>query len=162
IPMRGLRNRRISVIAAAHQNPFVPRAIVNLSPTGLTVVSLPIYDDHQPIAVLLLFATGNRTFPDMQLQTLSQALRVCARGLSDRDAVVAQARTTPRDVSSLAEAIAELAGETAGAAPAAGPRVEGAARAVTVEAPVDERVPQLEATLGQVREELERSALALR
>jgi chromosome segregation ATPase/CheY-like chemotaxis protein len=81
IPLRGLHNRRISVIAAAQQNPFVPRALTTLAPRGLTIASVPILYELQPVGVLLLFAAGNRNFPDSQLQMLSQALRVCARGL---------------------------------------------------------------------------------
>ena len=36
LPLRGLHNRRISVIAAAQENPFVPRALVKISPRALT------------------------------------------------------------------------------------------------------------------------------
>ena len=158
IPLRGLRNRRISVISAAHQNPFVPRGLVNLSPTGLSIASMPIYDEREPIGVLLLMATGSRAFPDAQLQVLSQALRVCARGLRDHDTPAARAGAAARDTATIAAAIAELAGETPGATAV---EVTGAPRPV-IEAPPDERIQRLEEQLAQVREELERSALKLR
>jgi len=100
IPLRGLRNRRISVIEAAHQNPFVPRALLSLSAGGLSIASLPIYYDHEPAGVLLLFAAGSRAFPDTQLQTLSQALRVCARGLREPEGSSPRAaRTTAEGIS---------------------------------------------------------------
>ncbi len=85
IPLRGLQNRRISVIEAAHQNPFVPRALTKSWPGGLCIVSLPVYYDYEPVGVVLLFAARARAFPDTQLQTLSQALRVCGRGLRERE-----------------------------------------------------------------------------
>jgi hypothetical protein len=83
IPLRGLHNRRISVIEAAHQNPFVPKPLVDLSPSALCIASVPLYYDYEPVGVVLLVAAGSRAFPDTHLQTLSQALRVCARGLRD-------------------------------------------------------------------------------
>lgn len=159
IPLRGLRNRRISVITAAHQNPFVPRALVNVSVRGLSIASLPIYSDQEPTGVLLLFATGNRAFPDAQLQTLSQALRVCARGLRDQDSTAARPGAAARDTAAIAAAIAELAGETAPGGPVPDATV---VPPPVAEQPADERVQRLEQTLAQVREELERTAVKLR
>jgi chromosome segregation ATPase len=159
IPLRGLRNRRISVISAAHQNPFVPRALVTVSLGGLSIASLPIYNDQEPTGVVLLFATGNRTFPDGQLQALSQALRVCARGLRDQDSTATRPGAAARDTAAIAAAIAELAGETAPGAPAAGATV---APPPIAEPPADERAQRLEQALAQVREELERTAAKLR
>jgi chromosome segregation ATPase len=86
IPLRGLRNRRISVIAGAHKNPFVPKPLANVASRGLSIASLPIYSDHEPLGILLVFAAGNHSFADSQLQTLSQALRVCAPGVRAADA----------------------------------------------------------------------------
>ncbi|MBI3786456.1 MAG: hypothetical protein HY270_23960, partial [Deltaproteobacteria bacterium] len=85
IPLRGLRNRRISVIAGAHQNPFVPKPLTNVSPRALSIASLPIYNDHEPAGMLLIFSAGTRSFTDAQLQTLSQALRVCAPGIREEE-----------------------------------------------------------------------------
>ena len=170
IPMRGLRNRRISVIAAAHQNPFVPRALINLSSGGLSIASLPVYYDHEPTGVLLLFATGNRAFSDVLLQTLSQALRVCARGLRDQDSAPLRAGAAARDTETIAAAIAELSGQGATAqgvtaADATAPSlqlVDGAGARVAIDQPPDERIQRLEDKIAQAHEELERTAGKLR
>lgn len=77
IPNRCLRNRRISLIAHAHRNPFVPRSLAELSRRGLTVVAVPVLENDQPAGVVLLFAGGARAFADQDLYTLSQALLVC-------------------------------------------------------------------------------------
>ncbi|MGD0946628.1 MAG: hypothetical protein ABSA52_04285 [Candidatus Binatia bacterium] len=110
IPLRGLQNRRISVIEAAHHNPFVPRALRQLCPTGLCIVSLPVYYDYDPVGVVLLFAARSRAFADGQVQTLSQALRVCGRGLRERESPIARISTaTVAPAVSPAEAAAEAA-----------------------------------------------------
>src|SRR5579862_1179214 len=142
IPLRGLRNRRISVIAAAHQNPFVPRGLVAMSPGGVAIACMPIYNDAEPIGVLLLLATGHRAFPDAQLQLVSQALRVCARALRDHDSAVPRADVAARDTANIAAAIAELSGEAPPETPA--DRVSAAAPTVD-QAAFDERVQRLEA-----------------
>ena len=159
IPLRGLRNRRISVIAAAHQNPFVPRGLVAMSSGGLSIASLPIYNEAEPTGVLLLLAVGSRAFPDAQLQLVSQALRVCARALRDHTSAVPRAEATARDTANIAAAIAELAGELPSAAPA-----DGALAAVPSvdQPPSDERVQRLEALLALAREDLERAHITSR
>jgi hypothetical protein len=93
IPLRGLQNRRISVIEAAHQNPFVPRGLTSFCSTGLCIASLPVYYDYDAVGVVLLFAARSRAFSDAQLQTLSQALRVCGRGLRERESLIARIQT---------------------------------------------------------------------
>jgi hypothetical protein len=115
IPLRGLQNRRISVIEAAHQNPFVPRALTNFCPTGLCIVSLPVYYDYDAVGVVLLFAARSRAFPDAQLQTLSQALRVCGRGLRERESLIARIQTAAAEP---AVSPIEPAGEAAQETPA--------------------------------------------
>jgi len=85
IPLHGLRNRRISVVEAAHQNPLIPQSLRSLGTEGLCVVSLPLYYDTAPVGAVVLFAARSRAFSDAQLQTLSQALRVCGRGLRERE-----------------------------------------------------------------------------
>jgi len=117
IPLRGLQNRRISVIEAAHHNPFVPRALTQFCPTGLCIVSLPVYYDYDPVGVVLLFAARSRAFPDGQLQTLSQALRVCGRGLRERESPLARISTatvapavSPADTAHLEEPTLRLLG----------------------------------------------------
>jgi len=110
IPLRGLQNRRISVIEAAHQNPFVPRGLSSFCPQGLCIVSLPVYYDYEAVGVVLLFAARSRAFPDAQLQTLSQALRVCGRGLRGRESLIARAKTAAAEPAvSPAEPAAEAA-----------------------------------------------------
>ncbi|MBP1684963.1 MAG: Signal transduction histidine kinase [Deltaproteobacteria bacterium] len=88
IPVRGLKSRRISVVEAAHQNPLIPETLRSLGAEGaLCVVSLPLYYDAVPVGAVVLFVGRNRAFSDAQLQTLSQALRVCGRGLREPAAV---------------------------------------------------------------------------
>ncbi len=116
IPMRALRNRRIAVVEAAHQNPFVPPSLAEISPTGLCIASVPLYYDYEPVGVVLLFAASGRAFPDAHLQTLSQALRVCARGLRDTSGPARGPRPEPRAES--ADAGARAVVEAAAAAEA--------------------------------------------
>jgi chromosome segregation ATPase len=112
IPLRGLRNRRISVIAAAHQNPFVPQALAKLFSTGgLAIASLPIYRDYEPAGVLLLFASSSRAFTDTLLHTLSQALRVCASGIGELDTRSTPALGPRGEEDSVDAAIAKLIDE---------------------------------------------------
>ena len=113
VPLNGLRNRRISVIAAAQRNPFVPRAIANISPRGLTIASLPIFHELQPVGVLILVAEGQRPIPDVLLQTLSQALRVCARGLQLVEAPTEIRPVMPAEPQAVEEVIARLVREGA-------------------------------------------------
>ncbi len=181
IPLRGLRNRRISVIAAAHQNPFVPRAFAQASPGGLAIASLPIYREYGPAGVLLLFASGSRAFPDALLHTLSQALRVCARGLAEPDGQPGPLPSRGGEEESVDAAIAKLIDEQGAtdslAAPATSRRDDrGAApqlHLVEPQAARSDATPQLvedmiahvqrvEARLTQTLEELERNAQAVR
>ncbi len=89
IPLRCLRNRRINVIESAHENPFVPRPLIAISPRRLTIAALPFYQSSTPIGVLVLFSPTQRGFADGLLHTLSQALRVCALALSELPAASA-------------------------------------------------------------------------
>jgi DNA-binding response OmpR family regulator len=150
IPLRGLQNRRISVIEAAHQNPFVPRALTQFCPAALCIVSLPVYYDYEPVGVVLLFAARSRAFPDGQLQTLSQALRVCGRGLRERESPIARIST----------AAAAPAVSPAGATPEAAHREEPTLRLLgggQVEA-IQERQPEAAVTEAQrVQQELARA-----
>ena len=155
IPMRGLRNRRISVVEAAHQNPFVPPSLVQISPSGLCIASVPLYYDYEPVGVVLLFSAGSRAFPDTHLQTLSQALRVCARGLRDTSGpAVRPPPVEPRDES--ADAAAR---EAAGAEPA---KTAAPAAATEQAAEIVARVQRLEEELQRAREEAEHSTQAAR
>jgi hypothetical protein len=114
IPLRVVQNRRISVIEAAHHNPFVPRGLTSFCPTGLCIASLPVYYDYDAVGVVLLFAARSRAFPDAQLQTLGQALRVCGRGLRERESLVARLQTAAAEP---AISPAEPAGAAAEVAP---------------------------------------------
>src|ERR1700687_3610012 len=168
MPLRGLRNRRISVISAAHQNPFVPRALVSLSSSGLSIASLPIYSDYEPAGVLLLFAANKSAFPDLQLQTLSQALRVCARGLREDDGPAAHGgRGRPEDAQA---GIAKLISEGAIIDPAEAAAAENKSPDLhTAEGQTGEpspalvaRVQELEGQLAKVQQELDRSTQTVR
>lgn len=83
IPIRGLRNRRISVIEAAHRNPFVPEPIKAISPDDLVIACIPVYHENLPTAVVLLFNTSERQPSDDDLHALATMLRVGARGLRE-------------------------------------------------------------------------------
>ena len=83
IPLRGIQNRRISVIESAHQNPFVPRPLIELSPRRLTIATLPFFHGYNPSGVLVLFANKARGFSDLQLQAAGQALKVCALAFAE-------------------------------------------------------------------------------
>jgi len=83
IPLRGIQNRRISVIESAHQNPFVPRALIELSPRRLTIATLPFFHGYAPSGVLVLFANKPRGFSDLQLQAVGQSLKVCALAFAE-------------------------------------------------------------------------------
>lgn len=170
IPIRSLRNRRISVISGAHQNPFVPRALANTSPRGLSIACLPIHHDHEPIGVMLILVAGNRSFSDAQLQTVSQALRVCAAGL--RDSEGSAGRTAPSQQPENVEAtIAKLVAAGAIIDPAAAsaaltpPRQDAVAPAATPGPPPDDlvaRVQSLERELAKAHEEIESSSRRVR
>jgi CheY-like chemotaxis protein len=83
IPARGLVSRKISVIEAAQQNPFVPRPLVDLSPRRLTIATLPFFHGYAPSGVLVLFANKPRAFSDVQLQSVAQALKVVALAFAE-------------------------------------------------------------------------------
>ena len=159
IPMRGLRNRRISVVEAAHQNPFVPPSLIELAPGGLCIASVPLYYDFEPVGVVLLFAAGSRAFPDAHLQTLSQALRVCARGLRDSSGpAVRPAPALRRDDSTDARPVS--AGEATAAGAVTPQPATDAAQQVVAE--LAAKVQRLESELRQAQDEVERSAQAAR
>lgn len=159
LPLRSLHNRRISVIAAAEENPFVPRGLARVSPRALTLTTLPLFHELKPVGVLLLLAAGHRTFPDEQLQQLSQVLRVCARGLIEPEAPVPAGM--PGETASAEAVIARLV--RAGAvieAPELGavPEPEARPRLDTAVA----RLLRLENELTETRAELTRSEQSLR
>lgn len=82
IPLRVITNKRISVIQAAHENPFVPQAFVALSPRRLAIAVLPFYHAQSPVGVLVLFSPTHRGLADGMLQAISNALRICAAALT--------------------------------------------------------------------------------
>ena len=159
IPMRGLRNRRISVVEAAHQNPFVPPSLIELSPGGLCIASVPLYYDYEPVGVVLLFAAGSRAFPDAHLQTLSQALRVCARGLRDTSGPAVRPATVQRRDDSAEARPAAASEATAAGAVTPQPATEAAQQ---VAAELAAKVQHLEDELRRAQEEVERSAQTAR
>jgi len=83
IPLRCLRNRRISIVESAHRNPFVPRSLVAIAPTALTIAAIPGYADGQPATVALLFAAQASAFPDPEVRQLAAAVAAIAAGLHD-------------------------------------------------------------------------------
>lgn len=120
LPLRSLEHRRISVIEAAHQNPLVPLALSKLSPDKLCIVCLPIYYGGEPAGAVVLFAPRHHAFSDAQLQILSQALRVCGRGLQPDGPAPSRNEMGPGAANLLSEPgrqIAPMAGNGGGAPP---------------------------------------------
>lgn len=93
VPLRSIRNRRINVIEAAHQNPFVPDTLKAVSPNYLTIAAIPFYHANAAVGVAVLFASAPGTFSDPLLRILSQGLRVCAAAIVElpRSVVAASA-----------------------------------------------------------------------
>lgn len=81
IPLRSIRNRRINVIDAAHENPFVPDSLKAIRPGHLTIASIPFFHANTPVGVAVLFASAPDTFTDHCLRNLSQGLRVCGAAI---------------------------------------------------------------------------------
>ncbi len=83
IPLRSIRNRRINVIDAAHENPFVPEAIKEIGPEGLTIASIPFYHANAAVGVGVLFSTEDGGFSDSVLRSASQGLRIFGAAIRD-------------------------------------------------------------------------------
>ena len=83
IPLRSIRNRRINVIDAAHENPFVPEAIKAIAPDNLTIASIPFYHANAAVGVAVLFSLDAAGFPDNVLRRVSQGLRVFGAAIKD-------------------------------------------------------------------------------
>ncbi|MDX2165428.1 MAG: hypothetical protein SF182_00115, partial [Deltaproteobacteria bacterium] len=168
IPLRALRNRRINVIEAAHENPFVPRALAAINPRRLTIAALPFFHANAPIGALVLFSPTARGFADGLLKTLSQGLRVCAAALSELPlSATAQARVAeeaapaaqPNLLRGLAALKAELARLTEANEEAERQRATEAAERVTAQSflkAAQERAAALEQELADLRSAQER------
>jgi hypothetical protein len=89
IPLRGLLSRRINVIEAAHENPFVPQALKEVSPRRLTIVTIPFYHGPNPVGAALIFVPLDKGLSDLRLQQLTQAMRLCAPSFAEVDGIVA-------------------------------------------------------------------------
>ncbi len=165
IPLRCLRNRRINVIEAAHENPFVPKPLVALSPRRLTIAALPFFHANTPVGVVVLFSPTPRGFADGLLKALSQSLRVCALALSELPAA-ATAAARPADdepagaqpslLRGLAALKVELARLTGALEEAERQRATEAAERVTAQSfltAAQERAAQLEQELAERRAE---------
>jgi predicted nucleic acid-binding Zn-ribbon protein len=163
IPLRSLRNRRINVIEAAHENPFVPKPLVAISPRRLTIAALPFLHANAPVGVVVLFSPTPRGFADGLLKTLSQSLRVCALALSElpqSTATTARAAdeeptgAQPNLLRGLAALKAELARLTDALDEAERQRATEAAERVTAQSflkAAQERAAQLETELEELR-----------
>ena len=168
IPLRSLRNRRINVIEAAHENPFVPRPLAAINPRRLTIAAIPFFHANAPIGALVLFSPTARGFADGPLKTLSQALRVCAAALSELPlSAAAQVRavgeeapsTQPNLLRGLAALKGELARLTEALEEADRQRVNEATERVTAQSflhAAQERAAALEQQLTELRAAQER------
>ena len=81
VPVRSIRNRRINVIDAAQDNPFVPDSLKSIGGDYLTIASIPFFHANAAVGVAVLFASTPDTFSDLVLRNLSQGLRVCGAAL---------------------------------------------------------------------------------
>ncbi len=81
VPLRSIRNRRINVIDAAQENPFVPDSLKEISPDYLTIATIPFSHANATVGVAVLFATTPDVFSDSVLRSLSQGLRVCGAAI---------------------------------------------------------------------------------
>jgi predicted nucleic acid-binding Zn-ribbon protein len=163
IPLRSLRNRRINVIEAAHENPFVPKPLVAISPRRLTIAALPFFHANAPIGVVVLFSPTPRGFADGLLKGLSQSLRVCALALAELPAAGAAAprrdeeeaaRAQPNLLRGLAALKTELARLTDALEESERQRATETAERVTAQSflhAAQERSAQLEQELAEVR-----------
>jgi CheY-like chemotaxis protein/predicted nucleic acid-binding Zn-ribbon protein len=163
IPLRSLRNRRINVIEAAQENPFVPKALIAISPRRLTIAALPFFHANAPVGVIVLFSPTARGFADGLLKALSQSLRVCALALSELPpAGAATARpldeeaggAQPNLLRGLAALKAELARLSEALDEAERQRAAEAAERVTAQSflkAAQERSAQLEQELAELR-----------
>lgn len=163
IPLRALRNRRINVIESAQDNPFVPRPLIALNPAQMTIAVLPFYHQGAPTGAVVLFAPTPQAFPDTLLHTLSQALRVCAMGLSELPSAPTTAPSRPapdtaREQPTLLRGVATLKAElsrlTQALEESEGQRAAEAADRVTAETflvAATDRVAQLEKELADLR-----------
>ena len=168
IPLRSLRNRRINVIEAAHENPFVPKALVAISPRRLTIAAMPFFHAGAPIGVVVFFSPTPRGFADGLLKALSQSLRICALALSELPSASATtsraqdeepAGTQPNLLRGLAALKAELARLTGALDEAERQRASEAAERVTAQSflkAAQERAAELERELGELRATSER------
>jgi chromosome segregation ATPase len=115
IPLRSLRNRRINVIEAAHENPFVPPPLVAINKRRLTIAVMPFYHSANPIGVIVLFSPTPRGFADGLLQVLSQALKICATAMAELPSSSAPARAgaaaPPPETPNLLRGLAALKSE---------------------------------------------------
>lgn len=170
IPLRAVQARRINVIEAAHENPFVPRSLVALSPRRLTIAVLPFFHANAPVGAVVLFSPTPRGFPDGLLKALSQGLRGCASGLSEVSAAAA-ARAPAGEVPGgeppllrgIAALKAELARLTADLGASEQQRAMEATERVTAQSfltAARERGVQVERELAEERAALEASRAA--
>lgn len=175
IPVRCLRNRRISLISGAHKNPFVPRPLAELCPRGLTLVAVPVLEGESPAGVVLLFAAGARSFADQDLYTLSQALLVCAPVFREGEDSALESAPVTIESAKAQETLRKLAAAGAIIDPAAvgppPPRAdagaallpEAAARPAPEWRPEErQRQQELELELENVRAELEAANARIR
>ncbi|MEA2625052.1 MAG: hypothetical protein QOD06_1097 [Candidatus Binatota bacterium] len=96
IPRRAVQNKRINVIEAAHQNPFVPKPLVAISPRSLTIAVLPLYHADSPVGAAIFFSPVPQGFSDHLLRMLTQALRVCSAALGKLPEGAAPVKTPGR------------------------------------------------------------------
>jgi hypothetical protein len=167
IPLRALRNRRINVIESAQTNPFVPKALAAVNPRQLTIAVIPFYHGNTPVGVAVLFAPTQRGFPDGMLQTVSQALRVCAVALVELPPPAAEmprdeeTRAQPTLLRGVATLKSELTRLTRALEEAERQRAAEAAERVTAESFLQaqrERVASLEKDIATLRSEQQRYA----
>lgn len=100
IAMRCLNEHRITVIAPAADNPFVPQGLVSaIDIKTLAIAAIPFYRGSTPVGSCVLFSPTPVAFSDSVLANLSQALRSCAKVLIEPESVPVEPPGKPEALS---------------------------------------------------------------
>jgi hypothetical protein len=113
VPRRAMQERRLCVIDAAHQSPFVPKELVAVSPDGLSIAVIPFFTDGDSRVSLVLFAPGCNWFSDELLTMLGRALRLFARTFVDPVVPTAVEQPPAANESALLRSLKEARSENA-------------------------------------------------
>lgn len=158
IPLRCLRNRRISVVTNAHENPFVPQPLREAGRPPVSIAAIPFYQANVPVGVIVLILVGRPSFRDATLHAISDLMRTCAEHVAGSAA--GAERESPRRVIAPRTAPPRMTVSTTARAalqtkPAVAPRTVSPS---ATPGPESERIAQLEREVQRLRAERDRLA----